>query len=563
MRFHKHLLLWSSLGTLLVLGWAAYAENFRAEWRRVQAAARSRLPRAEAAGFPVELRQIVIPDLGVADRCVSCHVGMAPGEKGLPGDKALAPHPPVVHDPATFGCTTCHGGQGRATTAADAHGQVEHWPEPMLPRRYLYASCGTCHTHLAVPNAEQLARGRGAFERHDCLACHRVDGRGGTLRPGGQGGLEGPDLSRAGARGWRADWYAHHQRERERAAGGPWRASFSDVPATDRAAIDVYLASRVAAPGLVEAKALFHSLGCRGCHAVGGVGGADGPDLTRVGQRDPGQRSWVGVQGEHTLANWFQQHFRAPARVTAGSLMPELGLSEQQIDGLTFYLFSLRRTSLGDAWHPRDRVRAEKLGEREFATDGATLYGTFCAACHGQGGEGMRYPGLAPFPAIGNPDFLEIAPDDLIVQTVRSGRPGRRMPAWGEQEGGLRPAEIDAVVRYVRGLGAVAYKPDGRPPRWARGDPAQGARLYASACAGCHGEKGQGGEGPALANPVLLRAATDGYLAETVRRGRRGTAMLGFATPTPTRRALGAGEIEAVVSFIRTWERAQDRERKP
>ncbi len=50
-----------------------------------------------------------------------------------------------------------------------------------------------------------------------------------------------------------------------------------------------------------------------------------------------------------------------------------------------------------------DRVRAEKLSEREFATDGATLYGTFCAACHGQGGEGMRYPGMAPFPAIGNP----------------------------------------------------------------------------------------------------------------------------------------------------------------
>ena len=62
-----------------------------------------------------------------------------------------------------------------------------------------------------------------------------------------------------------------------------------------------------------------------------------------------------------------------------------------------------------------------------------------------------------------------------------------------------------------------------------------------------------------LANPVLLRAATDGYLAETIRRGRRGTAMVGFERPTPTRRSLEASEIESIVTFIRTWER----ERKP
>jgi mono/diheme cytochrome c family protein len=559
MRFYKHLLLWTSLGTMLVLGWAAVSENALAEWRRVQSAARTRLPPAEAAAFSIELRQVVVPELGAADRCVSCHLGMAPGEKGIPGDKALAPHPPVVHDPGAFGCTVCHGGQGRATTAADAHGQVEFWPEPMLPRRYLYASCGTCHTHLAVPSIELLARGRGAFERRDCLACHRVDGRGGTLRPGGQGGLEGPDLSRAGARGWRQDWYAHHLVDRGRTAAGPWRTAFGEVPEAELSSIDVFLASRVAAPGLVEAKALFHSLGCRGCHAVGGVGGSDGPDLTRVGQRDPGQRGWGGVPGERTMTSWFKEHFRAPARVTPGSLMPELGLTEEQIDGLTFYLFALRRTSLGDRFHPRDRARAEKLGEREFATDGATLYGTFCAACHGQGGQGMRYPGLAPFPAIGNPDFLEIAPEALLVETVRAGRPGRRMPAWGESEGGLRPAELAAVVRHLRSLGPPP-QPDARPPRWARGDVELGKRLYASACSGCHGPKGQGAEGPALANAVLPRTATDTYRSETVRRGRRGTAMLGFERPTPTRRALDPSEIESIVTFLRTWE---VKERKP
>lgn len=559
MRFYKHLLLWSSLGTLLLLGWAAVSENFLAGWRRAQETARSRLPPEDARAFPVELRQVVVPDLAAADRCTSCHVGMAPGEKGVPGDALLAPHPAVVHDPAVFGCTICHGGQGRATTAADAHGGVPHWPEPMLPRRYLHASCGTCHVPLAVPSASQLAGARDAFERNDCLSCHRVDGRGGTLRPGGQGGLEGPDLSRVGLRGWRRDWYAHHAAERERARSGPWRTSSGEIPEAERRAIDLFLASRMAAPGLVEAKALFNSLGCRGCHAVGGVGGADGPDLTRVGRRDPGQRPWAGVGGERTLERWFKEHFRAPARVTPGSLMPELGLGEEQIDLLTFYALSLRRSSLADAYQPRDRARAEKLGERDFATDGATIYGAFCAACHGQGGQGMRYPGLAPFPAISNPDFLEIAPDELIVETVRRGRPGRRMPGWGEAEGGLRPAEIDAVVRHVRSLGP-AYRPDGKPRRWVKGDAAEGERLYASACAGCHGAKGQGAEGPMLANPVLLRSASDSFLVETIRRGRRGTAMLGFDRPTPVRRALGAGEIESIVVYLRTWE---PKEKKP
>jgi len=41
---------------------------------------------------------------------------------------------------------------------------------------------------------------------------------------------------------------------------------------------------------------------------------------------------------------------------------------------------------------------------------------------------------------------------------------------------------------------------------------------------------------------------------ETIRRGRRGTAMEGFGDGNFTRPALADGEIEAIVSFVRTWE---------
>jgi mono/diheme cytochrome c family protein len=545
MRNNKLLLLWSSLGVLALLLVAAVQENVLREWRRVQADVRS-----DAGPLEVRLRQVVVPSLRVADRCVSCHVGMAPGEQGLRGHRLAAAHPPVGHDPADFGCTTCHAGQGRATDREDAHGDVHFWPAPMIPRRQAQAGCGSCHTHLQVPALSQLRAGRAAFERADCLACHKLDGRGGLLRPGG-GGMEGPDLSRIGMSGYKRDWYEGHlAKQRE---GGAWRDSFGPLPAADQEALRVLLDSRVGAPALIEAKSLFHSLGCRGCHKVDGVGGDDGPDLTREGEKDPGRADFTNVPGEHhKLEAWFAEHFRAPGKVVPGSAMPALGLSEEDVDRLTLYMFSLRRPAVPEAFWPRDRLRVLRFGEREFATDGETLYGSFCAACHGPRGEGMRYAGLPAFPAIASPDFLSLASDDFLLATVRHGRPGRRMPAWGEKEGGLRPAEVEAVVAYVRKAGGVTPEPDPRPRLWAKGDAAAGERLFAATCASCHGPKGQGGEGPALRNKVLLEAASDTYLYETIRRGRRGTSMLGFATATPVRPALADAEVESIVSYLRT-----------
>jgi mono/diheme cytochrome c family protein len=423
----------------------------------------------------------------------------------------------------------------------------------MLPNDYLYAGCGGCHTHLSVPNLTGLQQGRLYFEQADCLACHRVDGRGGTLRPGGAGGQEGPDLSRVGAAGYKQNWYEHHLEQKQKAASGPWTTAFGELPASTRLAIDEFLRSRTGAPGLVEAKALFHTLGCRGCHKIRGVGGDDGPDLTAVGNRDPGQLNFSQVPGERTLANWLKQHFRAPASVVHGSAMPELGLTDRQIDQLTFYMLSLRGHEMTQSLWPKDRIRAERFGTREFATDGATLYGTLCAACHGPRGEGMRYPGLAPFPAVGNPDFLRLISDRFLAEQIKRGRPGRRMPAWGEFEGGLRDEEITRLVAYIRELGNVRFEGDSKPHRWIEGNPAEGQRLYAEACGLCHGPRGEGKEGPALANAVFLELATDTYLFKTIQNGRRGTSMAAFGAGSAAQRALTDAEIASIVAFIRTW----------
>jgi cbb3-type cytochrome c oxidase subunit III len=580
MNENKHLLLWSSVGVLTLLVVAAVRENYLRGWRQIQASVRT-----DAGPLDERLRQVVVPKLHVTDRCVTCHVGMAPGEQGATGHPAAAAHPPVGHDPAEFGCTVCHGGQGRATDQDDAHGNVPFWPEPMIPAKYAYAGCGSCHTHIRVPGETELTRGRNLVERFDCLACHRIDGRGGTQRPGGAGGMEGPDLSRIGAAGFSPQWYADHVARSKQAQGGPWKGSVGLINSNELAVIEAFLSSRVGVPRLVEAKALFHAMGCRGCHKIGGVGGDDGPDLTHAGQKDPGRLDFTHVSASDgtprvfdgrgasptstttpfakprdvppdSVAQWHAAHLRDPAKIVPGSQMPRLGLSEDQLDLLTLYLLSLRRSDVPEAYWPKDRVRAERLAEREFGTDGATLFGTFCAACHGRLGEGRRFPGATPFPAVGNVDFLAAASDDFLTQSIQRGRPGRRMPSWGEKEGGLRPEEIRDLVAHLRRSSGVAEpKPTHAERRWVQADAQAGQRLFTKTCAGCHGLRGEGLDAPALANPALLAAAGDDYFVETISRGRRGTDMNGFRKPSPVFPTLSASDIEAIVAYIRTWER--------
>jgi mono/diheme cytochrome c family protein len=365
--------------------------------------------------------------------------------------------------------------------------------------------------------------------------------------------MEGPDLSHVGLKGYNAEWYSAHLQRSQQATEPAWKTSFRDVNEADRSALKIFLDTQMGAPKLIEAKAQFNTVGCAGCHTVGTFGGDAGVNLSLSGFKDPNQLNFSKVPGDHTLTNWVVQHFRSPASTVAGSQMPALGLSDSQIDLLTLYTLSLRRRTLPDVYLPKDRVRAMRFGEREFAKDGETIYTAVCSSCHAADGRGTRFPGLVPNPSITSPEFLQLASDDFLFQTIRNGRPGRPMLAWGDRVNGFNDEEIRAVIAYIRWLGGnIQAQPDSKAQLWARGDASYGATLFTSNCAGCHGKNGVGADGPALNNKMFLSSVSDTFLVGTITRGRSGTVMQGFGDPSPIRRALTQAEVESIVVYIRS-----------
>jgi len=76
------------------------------------------------------------------------------------------------------------------------------------------------------------------------------------------------------------------------------------------------------------------------------------------------------------------------------------------------------------------------------------------------------------------------------------------------------------------------------------GEIAQGERLFQAHCAGCHGPKGEGGSGPTLATPALVRAPTEESLIKVIAEGIPGTEM--------PRSRLDKGQIKQIADFVRS-----------
>lgn len=189
------------------------------------------------------------------------------------------------------------------------------------------------------------------------------------------------------------------------------------------------------------------------------------------------------------------------------------------------------------------------------APDGAVLYATHCAACHGEkGGGGVGVP-------LSMTSFLDSVDDRYLASTIRYGRPGRVMPAFST----LSDAQIRAVITFMRGWSRQPAPVYTLEP--VTGDAGRGRELFAAHCAACHGANGEGGSGtgvtlsrhrdqpliaPALANSGFLRSASDAMIRQTLKAGRKGTPMRSYLE-----QGLSEQDIDDLVSYVRSFEEMQ------
>lgn len=139
--------------------------------------------------------------------------------------------------------------------------------------------------------------------------------------------------------------------------------------------------------------------------------------------------------------------------------------------------------------------RQASAQSRTGAVDGAQLFTSSCASCHGPQGEGTEFG--PPLTGVGEAaaDFqlrtgrMPLADPD--AQTVR------KPPAFS-------PEEIDALVAYVGSFGKGPEIPE---VALSDTDLSDGQAFFVENCAACHGAVGNGGAaGPGALAPSLYRA---------------------------------------------------------
>ena len=149
----------------------------------------------ESFDYTILGHQINVNEFGIVDRCEVCHLGtreplvikasdMAPGGPGKKPDdlaNAFVSHPRKellqIHNPEKFGCSACHGGNGRATTSVEkGHGRNPFWLHPLFHRENTEAGCQMCHANDRVTQgADTLNLAKDLFYQRGCVGCHRLE----------------------------------------------------------------------------------------------------------------------------------------------------------------------------------------------------------------------------------------------------------------------------------------------------------------------------------------------------------------------------------------------------
>ena len=481
----------------------APAKNYFSEWRHYQHGYLKMIRnRSDAVTlqrhFQGGIQQIWLPDLGVVDRCTSCHVGLKEASLADVNVQPFRPHPVIPHKLDQFGCTVCHRGQGAATTVAEAHNSTLAWEQPILPAKYIESSCGECHRG-PLPGVPQLNQGRHLLSRYGCVRCHTVklpDAT--TMKPTD----DPPSLEHIAdktTREWIYAWLKDPQAYASTATMPNFKLSDDDV----RDISAFLIANSTPLPGdtaTLTAKAptdptagasLYGESFCASCHAVQNaagnlVGGDLGPELTRIGSK---------VRPE-----WLQAWLRNPRDYDPETAMPHYRFNDPQVATFTGFLLAKTDSDLLANVHLEAATPEQIAHGKRLVSD----YG--CASCHEIGG--IKKPeNFAPeLSRIGSkpitqlvflPGMQHTLPDYVAAKIKQPRWFGQalKMPQYS-----FTPAQIDSLATALLALNdraatlppslTVAAKPesDYQPAGKA------GKLMTDLACFSCHRINGHGGD---------------------------------------------------------------------
>jgi sulfur oxidation c-type cytochrome SoxX len=447
------------------------------------------------------------------------------------------------------------------------------WPAPLLTGAAVQANCIRCHDTNAEPiaGAPELNKGRQFYVEKVCWSCHTIEGV--------SDGKIGPDLSDAGARFSmdylresivhpeaniasskmpKFDWvdddsivtpltiYLKSQR-RTRLKEYALAPVGTEVPTVTYVEPETATAEvgRKVFHGIQDSSQLRHG-GCINCHTIresdGQLkGGHVGPELTYVGRA----RSEA----------YIREHIRNSRDHAPDSVMPIFyDLTDAEVDSLLLYLKSLDYVDSG-------------------ATEGARVYTTYCASCHGldMKGRGDNYRLLDPYPRnLARPQFVE-SYKDRFPGSIAKGVEGTAMPPW---EKVLSQEQIRAVTDFIVQRSRME-NPDRKfvridAPLPKSGDTdrltekeivevdvTRGETAYLAHCTGCHGKlaNGKGPNAYTLGNVYPRNLLNDQFMERddlTDDRLYRSIILGVPGTPMPSHSHLSDQAILDLIAYIRT-----------
>ncbi len=326
----------------------------------------------------IEIKQIHIPDLDLTDRCISCHIGIDESRK-VSSTEPFTAHPGRViflgdHKISRFGCTSCHRGQGRATSSVSkGHGDVKHWDFPMLRGDNVQAGCVACHENVkGLRGAETLTFGIETLERKGCYGCHKIAGYEDMPKIG-------PVLSGIGTKinyTWAVNWIKDPKSVFPTARMPKFGFSDDEAMAIADYLFKLNTDYRIDTPAKEidwdlydKGKMIFRESRCSICHSSKGKGGAFrdiyAPDLTGVGSK--------------LKIEWLKKWLKEPQDYFPKTRMPRYRFTDEEIDALAEYI-------MGEFvdWDMEDKKLKEKelIDEKQMKLGARLIEKYGCFGCH-------------------------------------------------------------------------------------------------------------------------------------------------------------------------------------